>query len=122
MGGSTVGRVRFVHIRAGGLCVATRVAAWREARAEGPERDAFSSIARDAAITRIARERAWTCAGRFAIPDRIARRPATITPWVDGGPPVVFDIAMGARREDRALRGELDVAWGARGDRDRGRP
>ena len=35
---------------------------------------------------------------------------APVTPWLDGGEPMVFDISMGVRREDRALRRELDAA------------
>ena len=33
-----------------------------------------------------------------------------VTPWLDGAEPMVFDISMGVRREDRALRRELDTA------------
>ena len=33
-----------------------------------------------------------------------------VSPWLDAGEPMVFDISMGVRREDRALRRELDAA------------
>ncbi|MGY3264849.1 substrate-binding domain-containing protein [Lysobacter sp. HA35] len=33
-----------------------------------------------------------------------------VTPWLDGAEPMVFDISMGVRRDDRALRRELDSA------------
>jgi mxaJ protein len=50
-------------------------------------------------------------AGWFA-----ARAPAPlalvpVTPWLDGPQlPMVFDVSMGVRRDDRALRRELDAA------------
>ena len=37
---------------------------------------------------------------------------APVSPWLDAGEPMVFDISMGVRREDRALRRELDAALG----------
>jgi len=50
-------------------------------------------------------------AGYFA---RRAGQPlvlAPVTPWLDGpNAPMVFDISMGVRRDDRALRRELDLA------------
>jgi len=50
-------------------------------------------------------------AGYFA---RRATRPlvlAPVTPWLDGPQsPMVFDISMGVRRDDRMLRRELDLA------------
>jgi mxaJ protein len=34
-----------------------------------------------------------------------------VSPWLDGPQaPMVFDVSMGVRREDRALRRELDAA------------
>jgi len=50
-------------------------------------------------------------AGYFA---RRASQPLAlvpVTPWLDGpNAPMVFDISMGVRRDDRALRRELDLA------------
>lgn len=35
---------------------------------------------------------------------------APVAPWLDGTQPMVFDVSMGVRRDDRALRRELDDA------------
>ncbi|WP_202908955.1 quinoprotein dehydrogenase-associated putative ABC transporter substrate-binding protein [Cognatilysobacter segetis] len=72
-----------------------------------PQRPILDAVARgdvDLAV-------AWgPTAGYFA---RGSVPPLTLTPvspWLDAGVPMVFDISMGVRREDRALRRELDAA------------
>jgi len=50
-------------------------------------------------------------AGYFAAAEKTPLRLAPVTPWLDGPQsPMVFDVSMGVRREDRALRRELDRA------------
>jgi hypothetical protein len=49
-------------------------------------------------------------AGYFARGQGTALHLAPVTPWLDTGEPMIFDISMGVRREDRALRRELDAA------------
>lgn len=49
-------------------------------------------------------------AGYFAKASPAPLRVTPVTPWLDGAEPMVFDISMGVRREDRALRRELDDA------------
>ncbi|GAB6196703.1 substrate-binding domain-containing protein [Lysobacter xanthus] len=49
-------------------------------------------------------------AGYFAKDVRTPLHLTPVTPWLDAGEPMVFDISMGVRREDRALRRELDDA------------
>jgi mxaJ protein len=49
-------------------------------------------------------------AGYFARGQGTALHLAPVTPWLDAGEPMIFDISMGVRREDRALRRELDAA------------
>jgi mxaJ protein len=61
---------------------------------------------------------AWgPVAGWFAAQQRVPLRAAPVTPWLDGPQwPMVFDISLGVRREDRALRRALDRALAARRD------
>jgi mxaJ protein len=48
-------------------------------------------------------------AGYFAAQAGVPMVLATVTPWLDGPQsPMVFDISMGLRRDERALRRELD--------------
>ena len=50
-------------------------------------------------------------AGYFAARSRVPMRLIPVSPWLDGPQsPMVFDVSMGIRREDRALRRELDRA------------
>jgi len=50
-------------------------------------------------------------AGYFASRAGVPMVLAPVTPWLDGPQsPMVFDISMGVRRDDRALRRELDRA------------
>ena len=50
-------------------------------------------------------------AGYFAAQAKRPLRLVPVTPWLDGPQsPMVFDVSMGVRREDRALRRELDRA------------
>ena len=50
-------------------------------------------------------------AGYFAATSRVPLVLKPIQPWLDGPQaPMVFDVSMGVRREDRALRRELDHA------------
>ena len=50
-------------------------------------------------------------AGYFAAKSGAPMVLTPVTPWLDGPQlPMVFDISMGMRREDRALRRELDGA------------
>jgi mxaJ protein len=50
-------------------------------------------------------------AGYFAAKQPIPMVLTPVTPWLDGPQsPMVFDISMGVRRDDRALRRELDRA------------
>ena len=50
-------------------------------------------------------------AGWFAARSPVPLVLAPVTPWLDGPQaPMVFDVSMGVRRGDRALRRELDVA------------
>ena len=50
-------------------------------------------------------------AGYFAAGEKTRLRLEPVTPWLDGPQsPMVFDVSMGVRREDRALRRELDRA------------
>ena len=50
-------------------------------------------------------------AGYFAAAEKTPLRLVPVTPWLDGPQsPMVFDVSMGVRREDRALRRELDRA------------
>jgi mxaJ protein len=50
-------------------------------------------------------------AGYFAARSPVPLRLIPVSPWLDGPQsPMVFDISMGIRREDRALRRELDRA------------
>ena len=50
-------------------------------------------------------------AGYFAALQKTPLRLVPVTPWLDGPQsPMVFDVSMGVRREDRALRRELDRA------------
>ena len=50
-------------------------------------------------------------AGWFAAHSDVPLVLAPVTPWLDGPQaPMVFDVSMGVRREDRALRRELDAA------------
>ena len=54
---------------------------------------------------------AWgPTAGYFARGQSPYLRLTPVSPWLDAGEPMVFDISMGVRREDRALRRELDAA------------
>jgi mxaJ protein len=55
---------------------------------------------------------AWgPTAGYFAAREKTPLRLAPVTPWLDGPQlPMVFDVSMGVRRDDRALRRELDRA------------
>jgi mxaJ protein len=54
---------------------------------------------------------AWgPTAGYFARGLSPALHLVPVSPWLDGGEPMVFDISMGVRREDRPLRRELDAA------------
>jgi mxaJ protein len=54
---------------------------------------------------------AWgPTAGYFAKAQPRPLQLLPVSPWLDGGEPMVFDISMGVRREDRALRRELDAA------------
>jgi len=50
-------------------------------------------------------------AGWFAARASVPLVLAPVTPWLDGPQaPMVFDVSMGVRRDDRALRRELDAA------------
>jgi mxaJ protein len=50
-------------------------------------------------------------AGYFAAKQAVPMVLTPVTPWLDGPQsPMVFDISMGVRRDDRALRRELDRA------------
>jgi len=50
-------------------------------------------------------------AGYFAARSPVPLRLLPVSPWLDGPQsPMVFDISMGVRREDRTLRRELDRA------------
>jgi mxaJ protein len=50
-------------------------------------------------------------AGYFAALQKPQLRLVPVTPWLDGPQsPMVFDVSMGVRRDDRALRRELDRA------------
>ena len=50
-------------------------------------------------------------AGWFAARSPVPLALAQVTPWLDGPrSPMVFDVSMGVRRGDRALRRELDAA------------
>ncbi|MGN2248641.1 quinoprotein dehydrogenase-associated putative ABC transporter substrate-binding protein [Frateuria sp. GZRe14] len=50
-------------------------------------------------------------AGYFAAQSGVPMVLTPVTPWLDGPQsPMVFDISMGLRRDDRALRRELDQA------------
>jgi mxaJ protein len=50
-------------------------------------------------------------AGYFAAAEQAPLRLVPVSPWLDGPQsPMVFDVSMGVRREDRALRRELDRA------------
>ena len=50
-------------------------------------------------------------AGYFAAAEKTPLRLQPVTPWLDGPQsPMVFDVSMGLRRDDRALRRELDAA------------
>ena len=50
-------------------------------------------------------------AGWFAAHEPVPMRLEPVQPWLDGPlAPMVFDISMGVRREDRALRRELEAA------------
>jgi len=50
-------------------------------------------------------------AGWFASRARVPLVLTAVTPWLDGPQaPMVFDVSMGVRRDDRTLRRELDVA------------
>jgi len=50
-------------------------------------------------------------AGYFAARAAVPLRLVPVTPWLDGPQlPMVFDVSMGVRRADRALRRELDEA------------
>ena len=50
-------------------------------------------------------------AGWFAARASAPLAVVPVTPWLDGPQlPMVFDVSMGVRREDRALRRELDAA------------
>jgi mxaJ protein len=50
-------------------------------------------------------------AGYFVARSPVPLRLLPVSPWLDGPQsPMVFDISMGVRREDRALRRELDRA------------
>ena len=50
-------------------------------------------------------------AGWFAARSAVPLVLAPVTPWLDGPQaPMVFDVSMGVRRDDRALRRELDAA------------
>jgi mxaJ protein len=54
---------------------------------------------------------AWgPTAGYFARAQPAPLRLLPVSPWLDAGEPMIFDISMGVRREDRALRRELDAA------------
>lgn len=55
---------------------------------------------------------AWgPTAGYFAAREKTPLRLVPVTPWLDGPQsPMVFDVSMGVRRDDRALRRELDRA------------
>jgi mxaJ protein len=50
-------------------------------------------------------------AGWFAARSAVPLLLTPVSPWLDGPQaPMVFDVSMGVRREDRALRRELDAA------------
>ena len=50
-------------------------------------------------------------AGYFAAKQAVPMVLTPVTPWLDGPQsPMVFDVSMGVRRDDRALRRELDRA------------
>ena len=50
-------------------------------------------------------------AGYFAAAEKTPLQLVPVTPWLDGPQsPMVFDVSMGVRRDDRALRRELDRA------------
>jgi mxaJ protein len=55
---------------------------------------------------------AWgPTAGYFAAREQTPLRLVPVTPWLDGPQsPMVFDVSMGVRRDDRALRRALDRA------------
>lgn len=75
--------------------------------APAPQRPILDAVARgdvDLALV-------WgPTAGYFAKSAAAALHLAPVSPWLDGAEPMVFDVSMGVRREDRALRRELDDA------------
>ena len=72
-----------------------------------PQRPIVDAVARGVVDIAIA----WgPTAGYFARGLSPALALVPVTPWLDAGQPMVFDISMGVRREDRALRRDLDAA------------
>lgn len=75
--------------------------------APAPQRPILDAVARgdvDLALV-------WgPTAGYFAKQVAAPLHLSPVTPWLDGAEPMVFDVSMGVRREDRALRRELDDA------------
>ncbi|HZV23757.1 MAG TPA: quinoprotein dehydrogenase-associated putative ABC transporter substrate-binding protein [Luteimonas sp.] len=73
-----------------------------------PQADIVDAVAKgdiDVALT-------WgPTAGYFAAREQTPLRLVPVTPWLDGPQsPMVFDVSMGVRRDDRALRRALDRA------------
>jgi quinoprotein dehydrogenase-associated probable ABC transporter substrate-binding protein len=73
-----------------------------------PQSDVIDALSRgdiDVAV-------AWgPTAGYFASRQPTPMAVASVTPWLDGpSRPMVFDISMAVRKDDRALRRELDLA------------
>jgi mxaJ protein len=78
---------------------------YREATPQSAIVDGVASDEIDVAI-------AWgPTAGYFAAREPVAITATPVEPWLDGpGSPMVFDISMAVRKDDRELRRQLDAA------------